>query len=751
MIRVIVSGLLVGLCIASMGYASPIVVRSGDHEGFTRLVMQLPNDADWQVTENPGLKIVTISDHSEGFDINRVFDVIPRDQLTSVRSYPSRLELEVSCACGINTFMERGRFLVIDILDGPPLPPMIRADAARFITARPASRFNFGDLLWSEFASEDDDDSESQLTESPQTDVASGSSAVTDIETTLIEETRTELLRGLSNATSRGILEPATPDLGGLLNDTTEPTEQDIYDSSEEIVSEASPKTGNIRITSSHDTPTSFHDSGFMTSGAVCPDPATVKVSTWGSDKPFHLQVAELRRELFSEFDRLDQDIALQLARSYIFFGFGAEAKQVLRLSDDLLTTNPELFDLASIMEHGFAVNPRFVHQFADCDSDLALWAAMAAKELSPDQILNEAAALRALASLPDHVKRFVAPALSQRLADRGDLDSASIALRNLEWNEDSQSSSTELAQAVIEKQHGNRDRAEKILSAVVASNTPETPEAMIAFVESRLKDGDAIPADIALLIETYAFELRDSPIAKDIHRTHVIASAYSGQFSKAFDAMRSDLVSEDPELTAELLSHIFSALSSSADDVTFLEAFFSQFPSTPAALTNKATKLTTSRLLELGFSTEAESILAELPSNQKDDDLRMLHAESLVAMQQPEAALTILDLVEADQSDDVRARALSQLGENEQAFELFQTLNSEDAAVRSAWLASEWTEIMPPETPVFGSARSLAEEIVPTVRPRDGMLESIGAAVEQSTSARSALQDLLDRVPVDR
>ncbi|MCV3269878.1 tetratricopeptide repeat protein [Roseobacter sinensis] len=751
MIRLASLAGLIALLFAGAAHSNPIVVRSGDHEGFTRLVLRLPENVTWELIEEPGLKTISFRGHDAGFNVSRVFDVIPRDQLLEVRPYPSRLELDLSCVCDVNTFVERREFLVVDILDGPPLPPESTASAPRFITARPASGFNFGDLLWSDFASPDGEAIASNKSPAEQQpDAIDPSVEARESEAAFVEQTRQQLLAGLSNAASRGILEPATPDLNGVIGEEEMPPAEEIFDSSEEEIVVVAPEGGNIRITSSRDTPRGALDGDLMTSGAVCASPDRVMVPEWGGEDPFHLQVAGMRRALYSEVDRLNPDQAIALARLYIFFGFGAEAKEVLSLSGTLASEHPELMDLADIMEHGFARNPRFVHRFADCESELALWAAMAAQELPAEQILNEAAALRALAALPDHLRRFIAPALSKRLADSGSLDSASIALRNTDWTKTGNESDSDLAEATIEKQSGNTERAENLLSEVIEDNAAETPQAMIALVNSRLDEGKAISADVALLIETYAFEWRDSPIAQDLQRAHVIASAYSDQFDKAFEALENELVTADPDLLNELRSLIFSALSSNADDITFLDAFFAEFPTNASALSIVSVEATVSRLLELGFAAEAEAILADLPADRANDDLRLLHAEALIAMRQPEAALTVLGLVQSDLSVPLKARALSQLGDNKEAFSLFETLDAEQDAVRAAWLANEWTELVESDAPVFGQARVLSEEAIPPVAAEDGMLEMIGSAVEQSSSARTTLEEILGGLPVD-
>ena len=739
-----IAGLLLTLATAA-AQANPIVVRSGDHDGFTRLVMRLPDDVKWQVTETRGLKTVNLSGHEDGFDTRRIFDVIPRDQLTGVRSYPSRLELEISCDCTINTFVEQNAFLVLDILDGPILPPLEVKQAPRFIAAQPSSRFNFGDLLWSEVSRKTETDEgelprEVEEDQQPKKPPQEPSKAQSDF----IDQTREQLLLGVGDAASRGILELAAPDLLALDEQQINTPQTEVFDSSQERVTTSIPGDGNVRITNSQDIPISGVDENFMTSGAVCADASGIAIPDWGNRQPFHTQIANLREVLYSEIDLLDQENAKRLAQAYLYFGFGAEEKQILRLSDELVSANPQLMDLADIMEHGYARNPRFVHRFSDCDSDLALWAMMAAKSVPDDSIVNANAVLRALAKLPDHLKTFLAPALSERFTARGDLEAAAIALRNIEVSNQELPSSADLAKARIEDATGNPETAEQLLNEVIEENAAETPEALIALVDNKVEKGERVPADIALLIETYAFERRHEALATDLLRAHVLAASYSGQFNKAFQVMQREEISEDPEFLAEMQSRTFLALSLFASDIDFLDGFYDHFPQSALSLTNASTLETAARLLELGFASEADSILSKNSDEQKSDEEKILHATVFLALENPQAAINLLDGLGSEHAIKLRAEALLDLGQNQSAFNLFQATDTAEEAVRSAWLADEWVDLMPSDTPVFDEFRELAKEPISAIESSDTMLSTAAAELDQTASARETLNQLL-------
>ncbi|WP_299971281.1 hypothetical protein [uncultured Roseobacter sp.] len=733
------------LSAATAAYANPITVRSGDHAGFTRLVMDMPADSQWELSETRGLATVTFPNHESGFDVRRVFDIIPRDQLTDVRSYGSRLELELACACTIRTFVERGEYLVIDIRDGPALPISSDQVPPEFVPVRPASRFNYGDLLWSGLPAPESVRGPSRSEVSTSLEPINPSREDNkELANEIVNETRETLLHQMSDASSRGILQLAAPDMGLELRPTSIDDEPEMFNSSAEPPVPAIPGPGNIRITNSRDSEVSGAEPDLSISGSLCENPNLVAVPSWGTNEPLSRQVSQLRMELYTEVGEVNSTAALKLARLYVFFGLGSEAKEVLRLSPVLSSKHPEIFDLASIMEFGSVQNPRFVHRFSDCDSPLALWSILAGKKIPSDQIVNVDAALRALSALPDHLKLHIAPALSKRLSAYGDLAAASIALRNVDYRQDESRSSFELAEATIKQLSGETNAAEDLLSDVIDENSPETPQALISMIDSGLQTGKVVPADIALLIESYAFERRQGTDAKEIMRAHVLASAYSGQFIKAIENLDSPTIKGDEALIAELRSHIFIALSSGAENIDFLNIFFSEYPVSSAALLPKAVEKVAERLIMLGFPEPARRVLSSIPVGEKTSLLLELEGLALVETAQPQEALLVLEGLDSVRANEVRAQAKLQLGDGSAAYELFELAENHDEAVRSAWLAEEWAQIIESDIPVLGDMRSVSEQPVVNLPMRDGMLISSDVILRESAESRSILEEAL-------
>ncbi|MEC3861837.1 hypothetical protein VK792_11120 [Mesobacterium sp. TK19101] len=127
--RRLIPWLAVWVCWALSATAATIPVRSGEHDDFTRLVLELPVAMGWALDGSGEALTLRLDQPGHGFDLSTVFDRIPRDRLTGVeQTAPSQLSLTLACPCTAEPFLFRDRFLVIDLKDAvapeaaPPRP-----------------------------------------------------------------------------------------------------------------------------------------------------------------------------------------------------------------------------------------------------------------------------------------------------------------------------------------------------------------------------------------------------------------------------------------------------------------------------------------------------------------------------------------------------------------------------------------------------------------------------------------------------
>lgn len=742
--------------VASLAYAAPIVVRSGAHEGFSRLVLDVSPDTDWAVQNNGSSARITIASHDDGFDINRVFDRIDRTHIEKLDTGPNSLDVHFSCACALSSFRQGNTMIVLDIAPS--------RDAA-VATARPASQIQPSEteaLPW-QFGRDAVFDTRSETNTLPPAWTGAfarkpndlGDGLVSDIpepnaaESTSLADAQRSISRQVGAAATRGLLSPKANHIALPLIQNRPQIDTEIFDSS--TVRPASDQLdialsrGNLRITSSSDIPINSDLTGSSTTlGARCIDPSVTAIGEWATEQPFSTQIAALRNGLFSEFDRLDPNAAVQLARAYLHFGFGVEVKEVLALDPSLTADNPALIEMAEIMEYGHARQAKYLQNFVECDTDVALWAILSKPSIAPATSINTSAALRAVTALPMHLRSFIAPELSRRFLSYGAQDAAAAALRSLERATQSLPSAADLAKADLEMADGNVSDAQDRLARVVSSNGEQSAEALIKFVESHLEAEGQIEPDVATLVEAYALQMRDDPIGAELQKTHVLALGKSGQFNAAFEALgrikARDADETDPPVAAALLK----LLTRNGTDIEFLDLTFRQFPKLSRISDPETVLRVADRLSELGFALEAERLLAQHVGIPDDANTRFVRAKIALALSRPFEAEALIFGLQSTEAETLRATAKAQTGAYDEAHELFAELDQDEQRRQTAWLSNGWVSLVGDDTPVFSDVARLAQTEISNDANPDGMLRRASEAISESQAARSVIEELL-------
>ena len=119
--------------------AQTVPVRSGAHDGFDRLVLDMPARTPWRIERRADGASVILDGVEPRFDLGAVFERIDRRRLRSISAPGAgRLDLAFACACETEAFWHAGSMLVIDISDPTP--------EARVSPARPRPRPVMGPL-----------------------------------------------------------------------------------------------------------------------------------------------------------------------------------------------------------------------------------------------------------------------------------------------------------------------------------------------------------------------------------------------------------------------------------------------------------------------------------------------------------------------------------------------------------------------------------------------------------------------------
>jgi len=732
----------------SVATAAPLPVQSGEHEGFTRIVAQVPNGSSWDVAHIGQTVTLTLPADSDGFDTSNVFNRIARDRIATIKGDASSLVLTLDCTCRISTFPSGPDYAVIDVADpGVALPtPLVEIANAQPLEEQPEIS---ADPRTAEEPAAPAPVLPLIVTapppKQPPPSLNLNRTALNDAQQAALAEIQSQLAEELGAATTRGLLAPSA-DVPRRARAQIDVAEFDVPAPPPAPVEATPDPLSNMRISSSMDMPFAGQNSGagVTREGLSCPKDADIAIETWGDPETFDQQISAGRSALFGEFDRINPDAVLDLARSYLYFGFGAEARQILALAPDMVQDQRLLFDLADIMDHGRLSQPETLQMFADCSSDIALWAIIAQDDRPNGSTLPVSTALRTLNKMPAHLRRFLAPHLSRRLLKHGYDEAAATALRSIERLPDSLSTEAQMAQAQIALKEGKTDTGATKLETIVEENTAQSPKALIALIDTRLAAGQPISFETASLVEAYAQEHRDTALGDELQRAHLMALVKSRQFDRAIAEISALNTRADPEVALPPRMALLRELTASADDIVFLDHILQQPVLTIARLDGPDKFDLAARLLSLGFAAEAQGILATEPESARPARRQLLAAKAALALDQPFQAQAALLGVEDPAVASLRAQAKAMAGDFDEADDLFRQSNLPAPARNAAWLAEDWRDRTPADAPVYGPTAQLAASQQPVSDDPAGMLTRTAAALAESAAARDTLSDLL-------
>lgn len=801
-------GVAIAAAVLTAGFvqAQTIVARSGEHQGFSRLVMRLPSGADWSLTQSGKTATVNIDAPDAVFDISRVFNLIPRTRLQSLQQNgPGQpLRLELGCDCTVTSYVQDNGYLVIDIRDGVP-PPQSFA-AGRILPLSPPDtgagyRFSFSQSAAADArrALELAAASAGQAV-LPQDFMQQGRNTVQATENSSAEEDVQAIdtanfalpLDGRSfpavAPAETGAAVPRRPDAGMLLNREETDRTAVVKDSEQRLLQQIGraanqglltvgadglPGAGasvlsplgrsdrplnplaHISVTSAIDRENGLMAASSEDSGQAdhCLPDRSVAIHTWGNERPFADQVGLLRSALVQEFDDVNPASVYALAQMYLYFGFGAEARSILTFLPAAEQDNPDvalLNAMALLMdaEQLPAQNPFSGQQ--GCEGASAFWGGLADGEVRKNA--NTDAIQQTFSRMPTHLRVHFGPRVSKLFAAAGDHHVAEAVLRAVHRTGVEEVPEINLAEAAIAELAGDTGRVAEELTSEVAERTGNAPAALIDLVALSVKERKALSPDVPDLIASYELENRETELGAQLRQVQVSSLALMGQFHEAFQELKKLTERDGPKARAAAQEPLILLLAERADDVTFLQyalVFTGQATSAEAAPVAAAVAR---RLLDLGFAEQAHHLLNKLSLQPENETRRLMMAEAALALGKPHRALVELMGLEGSTANRLRADALWRNGEYDRAGEYLLAEDEKNAAARGFWHSENLGAIEAMEAgreAQFGSVATVTTQIGETSQDPAGLtpLAHARALVESSAGTRGGIADLLNQV----
>lgn len=640
--------LSMAMMIATTSLAEVVTVRSGEHPGFSRLVAKIRPGATWDIRRDRRSVRVSVSAPGLVFDTRTVFDRIPRKRLQEVSADPEEavLTLSLGCECEVTAFLEAGVYLVIDIADADGAGAGRRVDRraiyagpyrfARWQFARDG--FALGSLVPSG-SQEAGGEPSSTKRSSDSNDMALGFELFPTVlksawRDRLVERIREVALRsGFGEADEFALVDGAAGAAGK--NDQL-PGERSSAPGRMEpdLARGAGMDAGeNLRISIA-----GMRDEGLLGAAlelggmAGKSDPCTaerfLRVADWIDEESFFRAVATRRSGLYGEFDVLNPEVGKGLARAYLHFGFGAEARQVLGMLPEADEEVRQLEEIAKVMDappkggKGQNLEARFAA--ADCGDNVTFWQSLIAD--APLGLDAGEKIARAFLALPVYLRAHLGPRVVRLLVSDNRLEHARIVSRS--WERAVESTAPKAGSAFPFAGAIPENGAEAAPDAVATrdADMPETPYLLLDMVKRHFEARESLPESIPDLVASYALEFRRTDLGDALERAHVVALALNGRYGEALSIVAKggndgdSLDGPAPGIVqgaggnAVEKGKVFTLLAENGDDITFLRHALTLVNAEGVTLPAQAALAISHRLRDLGFSEEAEAIAPSGP-----------------------------------------------------------------------------------------------------------------------------------------
>jgi hypothetical protein len=246
--------------------------------------------------------------------------------------------------------------------------------------------------------------------------------------TSRVAETEAALLEQLARAAAQGLVEADMGDVENSIAAATYPLGVPPAARTQTPPTPEPPPPvtgrGHVSVSTSLDRAAS-PDRTETEDGARCLDPVFFALQDWGAPLAEGTEIGPYRARLLGEFDIANGEGVTELARYYVYVGFGAEAIAVIRRHPEDVVRGDLLTAMAQIMDHGHADSAGSLVDQMVCDGTTALWAVLAQPQLDGGHPINRRAVLLAFGGLPPHLRRHLGPGLAGKFLSAGDRETA--------------------------------------------------------------------------------------------------------------------------------------------------------------------------------------------------------------------------------------------------------------------------------------------------------------------------------------
>lgn len=601
-------------------------VLSGDHDGFSRLVVELPGPSDWQMGRTPDGYALTVATAPADYDLAAVFNLIRRNRLAavSVDAATGNLQIGLACACHAIPFEFRPGVIVIDIRDGAPpegssfeqpLPaasapidpeavadgegtpaPLPDAKDDSSVPPPKPSRWVFSARGPATRTDNPAPKGETFVPQWPSLEAALGATKAPEPADEPAHKPappsgpmatlRGDLLLQISRGATRGVVDLAPADASEHSGDTKDPGMQAFAQVA------VDPVPGVEAVTAGDPAAALTPD------GTACIADDRLNISEWGRDGPVAAQMTILTTGIVGEFDAVNADALGMSVRYALHLGFGVEAGRLIQVfpASEIAIEAPVWTSMGRIID-GYPDPAGVFAGMQTCDTAAALWAALAAERLERGALVNTQATLRSFSALPLHLRLALGPTLATRFLDIGQEEVAQTIRDAIARAPEGPAHEADLIGAKLDLANGDTQGAADLAQSVIDEAGPGVAEAMLALVRATLAEGKAVDAGTTDALAAILNENEGAALQEQLTDALILALASGGSADAAFARLPDHPDSE---------SALWEALAKSGSDDDILKHAIRPFDAAPADTSPDTRARISERLDGLGFPVEA-------------------------------------------------------------------------------------------------------------------------------------------------
>lgn len=704
-------GLAAGVLGAPAAAAEGGPIRTGEHAGFTRVVMLVEPTTEWSLETAPGLATVFFPGRRLDFDVAGVWERIPRARVTSIEARVdadgARVRVGLGCDCRITASFVGAQRLALDVLDRGAVVPVadpapatdpaaapVEREAAQVAAAEAALIANLvraADqgvvvMLPQDAAPEARPAAEAARPAAANRPAADAPAA---------DGPRARPLAAAQAAGGEGQAAVAAPAGDGVPDDAG-PGVEAAGDGDGPDSIEALAALEQIEAVTVYD-----RDGAALAAARRPPEPPPAclpdtdfDLAAWADGRPLYDQAQALLRRLVGEFDRPDPEALRDLARLYLRHGFGAEAESLLAGFGAGLPDEPLLRDLARALD-GRPVAAGGPLALAEaCPGAHGLWLAAGGAAPAFRDAETFATVQEAFADLPVDLRALIGPRLALRLLDAGHPGEARLIEITAVRPGAPASDALALAAARLDAAEGEPAQAAAALRALAESGSPLATEALAALTRLALDQGYAVPDRLLLDLRAAALVQRGDPAEAELRALVIESLAARGDLPEAVAeaaSAREDMPAEAARFAALAVAEIAAADPAASGAGAYAAAAIAAEPWFPGgAEGDAARRATASRLTGAGLPNAALDLLGPALARADPETLRLAGAAEL-ALGRADAALALLADLPGPAAAELRAAALVRRGAPAEAVATLEAAGAEAAASPYAWASGDW------------------------------------------------------------